>query len=113
MPRHPTDRASLERDCDVEYVNAGGPGGQHANKSETGIRLTHRATGLVVTATERRSRKRNLDSAFDRMSARLTELQRVAKPRRATRPTKASRVRRLDTKKRLSEKKSSRQWKPE
>ncbi|MCB9746368.1 MAG: peptide chain release factor-like protein [Alphaproteobacteria bacterium] len=111
MPRHPTDRASLERDCDVEYVNAGGPGGQHANKSETGIRLTHRETGLVVTATERRSRKRNIDSAFDRMSAKLEELQRPVKPRQATRPSRAARQRRIDAKKRQGEKKTRRQWK--
>src|SRR5215472_15865765 len=100
MLKHPTDRESLERDCDLEYFSAGGPGGQHRNKVETGVRLTHRPTGLVATATERRSRSANLAAAFERMSERLEEQQRVLPPRHPTRPTAASRERRLDQKRR-------------
>ncbi|HCI81752.1 MAG TPA: peptide chain release factor-like protein, partial [Ktedonobacter sp.] len=33
MQRYPTDRASLERDSDVEFLVASGPGGQHRNKA--------------------------------------------------------------------------------
>src|ERR1044071_1079155 len=85
--RYPTDRESLERDCDVEFFVAGGPGGQHRNKVETGVRLTHRPTGLVVAATERRSQTANIEAAFERMAERLEERQRVLPPRVATRPT--------------------------
>jgi len=100
--RYPTDRASLERDSDVEFFIASGPGGQHRNKVETGVRLVHRPTGITVTATERRSQHANLEAAFERMAARLQELQRVLKPRKPTRPTPASRVRRLEAKRRAS-----------
>lgn len=99
---YPTDRASLERDSDVEYFIASGPGGQHRNKVETGVRLIHRPTGISVTATERRSQHANREVAFERMAMRLRERQQVSKPRKPTRPTAASRLRRLNAKRRAS-----------
>lgn len=99
---YPTDRASLERDCDIEFFIASGPGGQHRNKVSTAVRLTHRPTGTVVTASERRSQHANREAAFERMAVRLQAMQRVERPRKATRPTAASRVRRLQTKRRAS-----------
>ncbi len=95
---YPTDRASLERDCDLEFFIASGPGGQHRNKVETGVRLVHRPSGIMVTATERRSQHANREAAFERMEARLLALQRVVPPRRPTQPTTGSRMRRLETK---------------
>ena len=104
MPEtYPTDRESLERDCDVEFFIASGPGGQHRNKVETGVRLTHRPTGLVVTATERRSRTANIEAAFERMAERLEERQRVLPPRVPTRPSAGSRQRRLEQKRRTGQ----------
>lgn len=103
MPEfYPTDRASLERDSDIEYFIASGPGGQHRNKVETGVRLVHRPSGISVTATERRSQHANREVAFERMAQRLQERQQVKKPRSKTRPTAASRVRRLEAKRRRS-----------
>lgn len=99
---YPTDRASLERDCDIEFVIAGGPGGQHRNKVETGVRLTHRPTGITVTATERRSQYANREAAYERMAKRLEARQRVLPERKPTRPTAASRARRLNEKRRSS-----------
>jgi protein subunit release factor B len=99
---YPTDRESLERDCDLEFFIASGPGGQHRNKVETGVRLLHRPSGIMVMATERRSQHANREAAFERMAARLEERQKVSKPRRATRPTTASRVRRLEAKRHAS-----------
>ncbi|HTI15438.1 MAG TPA: peptide chain release factor-like protein [Dictyobacter sp.] len=96
--QYATDRDALERDCDIEFMVAGGPGGQHRNKVETGVRLVHRPSGLMVTATERRSQHANREAAFERMAMRLEERQRVRTPRRATRPTTASRERRLNEK---------------
>jgi hypothetical protein len=98
VPEYPIDRESLERDSDVEFFIASGPGGQHRNKVETGVRLTHRPSGLTVTATERRSQHANREAAFARLQARLEELHHVEPPRVPTRPTKASRVRRVNEK---------------
>jgi protein subunit release factor B len=103
-----TERDALERDCDLDFFIASGPGGQHRNKVETGVRLTHRASGVVVTATERRSQHANREAAFERMAERLEELQRVIPPRTPTRPTAASRHRRLDSKHRTSQLKRQR-----
>ena len=99
---YPTDRASLERNCDVEFFIASGPGGQHRNKVETGVRLVHRPSGVMVTATERRSQFANREAAFERIAARLQDLQRVVPPRKPTRPTNASRLRRLEAKRHSS-----------
>lgn len=105
---YPTDRATLERDCSIEYFIATGPGGQHRNKVETGVRLTHRPTGVVVTATERRSQHANREAAYDRMAAKLEEMQHVAEPRLPTRPTAAGRERRLEEKRRAGDRKRGR-----
>ena len=96
------ERAALERDTDVTFFVAGGPGGQHRNKVETGVRLLHRPTGIVVAATERRSQAANRDAAFERLAERLDALRVVRKQRRATRPTAASQVRRREQKRQRS-----------
>lgn len=104
----PTDRESLESVCEVEFFRGSGPGGQNRNKRETGVRVTHRPTGLVATATERRSQGENLDVAYARLAARIDEAQRVRRPRRPTRPSRASVERRLDQKRRTAQKKGDR-----
>jgi len=110
---YPTDRETLERDSDVEFFIASGPGGQHRNKVETGVRLHHRPSGITVTAVERRSQHANREAAFERIAERLEDLQRVETPRRPTRPTRASRTRRLDTKRRAGLRKKLRSVGPE
>jgi len=63
---------------------------------------------VTVTATERRSQHANRDVAFERMAARLEEMQQVTTPRRPTRPSAASRARRLEAKRRDSQMKRNR-----
>ena len=104
MPEtYPTDRESLERDSDIQFFIATGPGGQNRNKVETGVRLTHRPTGTVVTATERRSQHANREAAFARLAERLEEMQRVVKPRARSRVNRTDREKRLAAKRRTSE----------
>ncbi len=109
---YPTDREALERDCDVEFFIASGPGGQHRNKVETGVRLLHRPSGITVTATERRSQHANREMAYERMAARLEEEQKVVVPRKRTRPGTASRERRLEEKRQVSQVKRQRSATP-
>jgi ribosome-associated protein len=104
--------AALLAECDESFFVASGPGGQHRNKTETGVRLTHRSTGITVTATERRSQFQNRGAALERLRAVLHKRSHVEAPRIATRPTKGAKRRRLEGKKLIAQKKNSRraQW---
>ncbi len=99
-------------DVDVIFVKAGGPGGQHRNKSQTGVRLVHRPTGIRATATERRERTRNLALAWERLEAALERRARKPKPRRKTGPTRASVRQRLEGKTRRARTKQARRAPP-
>jgi protein subunit release factor B len=99
---------ALLAECEETFFVAGGPGGQHRNKSATGVRLVHPPTGAAVTATERRSQAMNRGAALARLRDRLRAMARKPKPRRPTRPTRASKERRLAEKKRRGERKASR-----
>ena len=100
--------AAVSRDVVITFLKSGGPGGQHRNKTETGVRLLHVPTGIVVMATERRSRRQNLEVAFARLKKKLDELRKPRKKRVPTRPTRASRERRLTEKKKRGALKSDR-----
>ena len=93
-----TKRDVLETECTVEFLKGSGPGGQHRNKRDTGVRLTHLPSGIVVMATERRSQPQNLDVAFERLILALKARNHVPRPRRKSRPTFASVQRRLEGK---------------
>ena len=99
---------ALLAECEQELFTAGGPGGQHRNKTASGVRLTHPATELSVTATERRSQSINRRVALQRLRRGLRMLARPIKVRRKTVPTEASRRRRRENKARLSAKKALR-----
>lgn len=97
--RFSTDRDKLEREVELQTYRAGGPGGQHRNKADTAVRLHHPASGVTVTATERRSQSMNRELAFERLIERLEKLNHRPKKRRPTKPTRASKRRRVDAKK--------------
>jgi len=107
--KYRTDRQSMESDCEVDFFTASGPGGQHRNRSKTGVRLRHKPSGIIVTATETRSQSTNLEKAYDRLKQRLEKLNRPRKKRKRTKPSKAARERRLKTKSRRSHTKRLRQ----
>lgn len=72
MP-HPAAIAAetLLKECSVERTRRSGPGGQHRNKVETAIVLTHRPTGVQAEASERRSQPENLAVATSRLRVTL------------------------------------------
>ena len=62
-------------DIKVDTYRASGAGGQHVNKTESAIRLTHIPTGLVVTCQDQASQHKNKASALKVMRARLFALE--------------------------------------
>jgi ribosome-associated protein len=102
------DDQALLSECEEAFFVAGGPGGQHRNKTASGVRLTHPPTELTVTATERRSQAQNRTAALERLREGLRQLTFVPKKRKATRPTLGSQRRRVEAKKRQGQKKSIR-----
>ncbi|MFU8858376.1 MAG: peptide chain release factor-like protein [Deferrisomatales bacterium] len=100
--------ALREEDLEITFFRASGPGGQHRNRRETGVRIRHLPTGIVVSATERRSQADNRAAAMERLIDALARRNRKKKRRIATRATRASQERRLLAKKRHAEVKSGR-----
>ncbi|MBR1646332.1 MAG: peptide chain release factor H [Selenomonadaceae bacterium] len=64
-----------DSDYKVEYFHSGGKGGQNVNKVETGVRLIHRPTGTVVTATEERTQQTNRRIAEKKLQEILKQRQ--------------------------------------
>ena len=70
---HPvqTPAEQLLRECQVRHTRRGGPGGQHRNKTETAVVLSHTPTGVAGQASERRSQFDNLRMAVKRLRMNL------------------------------------------
>ena len=122
-----------ESEFEWSFGPSGGPGGQHANRSNTRAevrfylaatpslpdalkehmlrRLGRRASGgvIAITADETRSQLQNRRLAEEKLAALLNQAAQRPRQRRPTRPTASSRERRLQDKKRRSETKQSRQ----
>ncbi|MGD2044943.1 MAG: peptide chain release factor-like protein [Gemmatimonadota bacterium] len=104
----PEDDDALLAECRMETFRSGGPGGQHQNTTESGVRLVHLPSGIRASARDERSQHRNRALALARLREKLEEHNRTEKPRIPTKVPRSQKRKRLERKKRRSRKKKLR-----
>lgn len=98
----PESDEELLRECEADTFRSGGPGGQHVNKVETGVRLTHLPTGLVVNCREERSQYRNKMNCLRKLRDEVRRLNYRPPKRVPTKRTRGAKERTLEAKARRS-----------
>ncbi len=99
----PESDEDLLRECEVDTFRSSGPGGQHVNKTETAVRLTHPPSGVVVTCREERSQRRNKEICLRKLRERVEKLNHRPAARVPTRVPRGVKNRMLEEKTRRSQ----------
>lgn len=86
----PESDEDLLRECRFDTFRASGPGGQHVNKTETAVRLTHLPSGITVTAQAERSQYRNKQLCLQKLREKVAQANYRPVPRVATRPKRSA-----------------------
>lgn len=108
MIRLPESDEDLLRECEVDTFRSSGPGGQHVNKTESAVRLTHLPSGVVVTSQQERSQHRNKALCLQKLREKIEKLNYRPAKRVPTRVPRSVKNRTLEEKARRSRIKSLR-----
>jgi len=104
----PQSDEELLSQCKVETFRSSGKGGQHANKTESAVRLTHLKSGIQVMCQDERSQYLNKIKCIKELRIRIKKNNYIPPKRIKTKPTRGSIEKRLLNKKHNSEKKKNR-----
>ena len=108
----PDSDEELLKECNVDTYRAGGKGGQHINKTESAVRMTHLPTKTIVTCQNERSQYQNKRKCLTQLREKLNQLNYRTPKRIHTKKSRAAKEKILQVKKKQSIKKQLRQ-KPE
>lgn len=79
LPETPEVEVELNmNDLQIDTYRSGGAGGQHINKTDSAIRITHKPTGIVVTCQNQRSQLKNKEQALNMLKVKLYEMEQEA-----------------------------------
>ena len=98
----PESDEELLRECEVDTFRSSGPGGQHVNKTESAVRLTHLPSGVVVTSQQERSQHRNKALCLEKLRAKIEQLNYRPAKRVPTRVPRSVKNKTLEAKARRS-----------
>jgi peptide chain release factor 2 len=98
----PESDEDLLRECEMDTFRSSGPGGQHVNKTESAVRLTHLPSGLVVTSQQERSQHRNKALCLQKLREKVARLNHRPARRVPTRVPRSAKKRTLEAKTRRS-----------
>ena len=98
----PDSDEDLLKECNVDTFRAGGKGGQHLNKTESAVRLSHLPTGTVVTCQDERSQLQNKRKCLIQLRGKLEALNYRPPKRIPTKQPRAAMLKILETKKKQS-----------
>jgi peptide chain release factor 1 len=77
MPKFEEEDFDIRKDeLKIDTFRSSGAGGQHVNKTESGVRFTHLPTGIVAESTDSRSQHKNREIALQRLYAKIHEVRR-------------------------------------